>query len=262
MVISIKSETDSRYFIYPLMKCLYNYGTIALYTSNPMCARLIENELEGGFKNIRIVVSVDGDLEAVYETDEYYDGKYDFVICDNMGVTDYDILIGVVTGHISESYIAEMLYVISDDNTYIVRIGKPGPKPKVEKSKDKDSGGKGKGKKGEPQIQIDIEDDDGDGVPNVGDPFVDFNKWTKRRTDGDVLREKLSSKNSTWCKPPAWQEVEDMESRQFLAIPDATMIKDIYRIFKNYLSVDERQFTKGACVKNEGSSDLTGADIW
>ena len=250
MVISIKSETDSRYFIYPLMKCLYNYGTIALYTSNPLAARLIENEMEGGFKNIRICVSVEADLEAVYEADEYYEGKYDLVICDNMGVTDYDLLIAVVTGHISDSYISELLYVISDDNAFVVRLGKPSPKPKVEKSKDE------KGKKGAPQLNLGIEetessDDDGE-----------FNKWRKTRTDADVLREKLSSKNSVWCKPPAWQEVEDMESRQYLSIPDSTMIKDIYRIFGPYISVDERQFTKGANVKNEGSSDLTGTDIW
>lgn len=253
MVISIKSETDSRFFIYPLMKCLYNYGTIALYTSNPMCARLIENELEGGFKNIRVIVNVEADLEAVYEADEYYQDKYDFVICDNMGAIDYDVLIAVVTGHISESYISELLYVISDDNTYVVRLGKAAPKPKVEK----DKGGKGKGKKGEPQLNIGEEEEEEE-VPT----FDNFNKWHKSRTDSDVLKEKLSSKNSVWCKPPAWQEVEDMESRQFLSIPDGTMIKDIYRIFKNYLSVDERQFTKGACVKNEGSSDLTGTDIW
>lgn len=256
MVIAIKSETDSRYFIYPLMKCLYNYGTIALYTSNPMCARMIENELEGGFKNIRIVVNVDADLEAVYDTDEYYQDKYDFVICDNMGAIDYDVLIAVVTGHVSESYISELLYVISDDNTYIVRLGKPAPKPKVEK--DKNDKNKGKGKKGAPEISIGDEEE----VEEVPDTYETFNKWHKSRSDSDVLKEKLSGKNSAWCKPPAWQEVEDMESRQFLSIPDGSMIKDIYRIFGKYLSVDERQFTKGACVKNEGSSDLSGTDIW
>ena len=75
MEIAIKSEADSRILIYPLIKTLYNYGTVAVYTSNKAVSRLIENELEGGFKNIRIIVSPEADLEGTKVADGYYTGK-------------------------------------------------------------------------------------------------------------------------------------------------------------------------------------------
>ena len=103
MEIAIKSETDSRVLIYPMIKVLSLYGTVAVYTSNKYFTRLIENELEGGFKNIRIVINPEGDLEAIKESDQFNKTKYDFIIYDNVGATDYDMLICMLTNRLSES---------------------------------------------------------------------------------------------------------------------------------------------------------------
>lgn len=240
MEIAIKSETDSRVLIYPLIKTLSLYGTVAVYTSNKYFTRLIENELEGGFKNIRIVVNPDADLEAIKESDDFVKTKYDFVIYDNVGATDYDMLICILTNRLSESYIQDLLYVIQDSKTHILKFGAAAPASK-------DSAAKKKPKKGEQEEQ---EDDD-----------RDFNKWHIKKTDEDVLKEVLEDRKAKWCKFPSFDVIENMEARHIMATPDDGLIKELFRLFGESLSVDERMFTKGARVKDESSSDISGTDV-
>ena len=51
MYIAIKSEMDSRPIIYPLMRCLMNYGSILVITNNKVFNRLIESQESGGFRD-------------------------------------------------------------------------------------------------------------------------------------------------------------------------------------------------------------------
>ncbi|MBR3598578.1 MAG: hypothetical protein IKL53_01735 [Lachnospiraceae bacterium] len=236
MEIAIKSEADSRILVYPLIKALYNYGTIAVYSTNPYLRRLIENDLEGGFKNVRVIVSPEGDLEAVKESDEWVPNKYDFIIYDNIGAVDYDMLICVVTSRVSESYGQDLLFIAADDKTQILKFGSPaaGARPS------KDS----KPKKGEV-----VEED------------KTYNKWDKTKTDEEMLVELLESKNAKWIKFPTYETIEMMESKHIMPTPDDTLIKELYRLFGKHLYVDERQFTKGARVKDESSSDISGTDV-
>lgn len=246
MEIAIKSEADSRVLLYPLIKALYPYGTIAVYSSNRILTRLIENELEGGFKNIRIVVSPEADLEAAKISDEFYQGKYDFCIYDNMGAVDYDVLLAIVTNRISESYTSDLVYVASDDKTHIIKFGSPAPAIKdAKKSSAKDA------KKSSAKDNADTNQEED----------REFNKWQVQKTDEDILQEILNSKEIRWCKFPTFDAIEAMESRYIMMTPGDDVIREIYKIFGPALSIDERQFTKGARVKDESSSNIYGTDV-
>lgn len=241
MEIAIKSEADSRILVYPMIKALYNYGTIAVFTSNRNMSRLIENELEGGFKNIRVLVSPEADLEGVKEADEYFKGKYDFVIYDNIGAIDYDMLVAIVTNRLSESYMQDLLFLCTDPKTHILKFGNPAPAVKSEKSNKPD---KSKGKESE-----------------TDDFDTNFNKWQTEKSDEEVLQDMLSDRKAKWLKFPSFESIELMEGRQYLMVPDDGLIKELYRLFGDKLSVDLRQFQKGARVKDESSSNISGTDV-
>lgn len=240
MEIAIKAETDSRVLVYPLIKVLCNYGTVAVYTSNKYFTRLIENELEGGFKNIRIVVNPEADLEAIKESDDFNKSKYDFIIYDNVGSTDYDMLICMLTNRISESYVQDLLYVIQDSKTHVLKFGSPAPTRK---------------EKPEPKAKKSAKEEVSDEEDRA------FNKWHQEKTDEDVLKEVLSDRNAKWCKFPSFDMIENMEARHIMPTPDDGLIKELFRLFGEALSVDERMFTKGARVKDESSSDISGTDV-
>lgn len=249
MNIAIKSETDSRIFIYPLIKCLHAYGTVCVVTNNIMFSRLIEGEVEGGFKNVRILVTPEGDLDGMLEVDEYYEGKYDYLIMDNVGAVDYDILIALVTNKITDAYVQDLLYVISDDKTHILKFGSPAPGGKNEKDKKNEK--PKKPKKGEEPAEVE----------EVEESDEEFNKWDDKKTDEDILTEKLSTAQSKWCKFPSFEAIETMESRHYMMVPEETLMKEIHRLFESSFSVDYHHFQKGAKAKDESSSDISGLDV-
>lgn len=239
MEIAIRSECDSRVLLYPLIKTLYNYGTVAVYTSNKFLSRLIENELEGGFRNVRIIVNTESDLEEAKLSDEYFKDKYDFVIFDNMGATVYDMLICIVTNRLSESFVSDLVYIAKDAKTKIIKFGSPAPsdKSKEKSSKPSKAGTEDEGEENE------------------------FNKWDEEKSDEETLTDMLQNSNSRWCKFPSYEAIELMESRFQMITPDDTLIKELYKIFGSVLSIDERQFTKGARLKDESSSLISGTDV-
>lgn len=240
MEIAIKSEADSRVLVYPLIKVLYNYGTVAVYTSNRTLSRLIENELEGGFRNVRVVVNPEADLDDMKESDDWRRDKYDFIIYDNVGAVDYDMIICILTNRLSESYVQDLLYIIQDSKTKLIRFGSPAPALKDTKAKKAASDKNGQ----EP-----------------GEDDREFNKWQVTKTDEDVLKELLDERKSTWHKFPSFEMIEDMEGRHKMPTPDDSLIKDLYSMFGEHLSIDLRMFTKGARVKDESSSDINGTDV-
>lgn len=245
MELAIKAECDSRVLVYPLIKILSNYGTVAVYSSNKYLCRLIENEMEGGFRNVRVVVNTEADLDSAKESDEYFTDKYDYVIYDNMGSIDYDMLICIVTNRLSESFVNDLVYVASDPKTHIVKFGSPAPVSKSEKpSKSLKASKKGSGPTDE-----EIEEN------------RDFNKWTAEKSDEELLQESLEAKDLHWCKFPSFEAIEAMESRYQMMVPDDTLIKELYKLFGTFLSVDERQFTKGARLKDESGSVISGVDV-
>ena len=124
MNIAIKSEMDSRILLYPLLKCLYPYGTIGVFTGNQSIGRLIDNDSEGGFKNISIVMVSDNDLQEALERDQVYDGKYDFFIYDNVGCTDFDYMLVPIGNFLSDALATDLEYIIDEKNVHIIKFGK------------------------------------------------------------------------------------------------------------------------------------------
>lgn len=78
---------------------------------------------------------------------------------------------------------------------------------------------------------------------------ADFNKWKVVKTDEEILQEVLNDKQAKWIKFPTMEAIELMEGRHYMITPDDGMIKEFYNLFGAKLSVDIRQFTKGARVK-------------
>ena len=90
MYIAIKSEMDSRVFLYPLMRALKNYGSMLVISSNRQLSRLIEDG-EFGFRNIAVIVDMSGATDDVYNEYGIAAGDYDYIILDNVGAVEYDV---------------------------------------------------------------------------------------------------------------------------------------------------------------------------
>lgn len=240
MDIAVKSEIDSRVLVYPLIKVLSLYGSVAVFTNNKSFTRLIENELEGGFKNIRVIVSLDADLEAMLDSDEFFKGKYDFCIFDNVGYTEYDIMLVPIANHLSEDFMNDLVYAVTDNKTKVIKFGSPAPAIKKEKGSKPE-----KKKKGAVEEEVDD----------------NFNKWKNEKSDEEILQEILMDKELKWCKFPSFDAIENMESRGLMLTPDDSLIKELYKIFGFYVSVDLHQFTKGARLNDKSGVNINGTDI-
>lgn len=269
MKIAIKSETDSRTLVYPLLKVLNQYGTVALFSSNPYTARLIEDELEGGFRNIVITPVLNDDLREAEEAEELYDDKYDYIIYDNVGCIDYDYLIFIVTNHITQEYMDDIKLVIDEDGVFVVKFGKPAPKKGSAKPK-KPIAKKAKGKKGE-EVAEETEEVEVAQSKNINDilkeeseseiPDEDYNKWTLEKTDSEILLEKINLGNSKWCKFITMEQAEELESHHKFYKPDDSILKEIYRIIGSKLGVDERMFMKAGKLADDSNTIVQGVDI-
>ncbi len=256
MEIAIKSECDSRVFIYPLLKCLHNYGTICLFSNNPYVRRLIDDEESQGFRDIVVIPVENGDLDAALDLDGYTTGKYDFTIFDNVGRIDYDILIAIVTNKITDGFRDDILYIIDEPSTQIIKFGKPGkakkPAPtKVPKKK--------KGKNGEePEEEVAEVDTSAKQEEEIS---ASYNKWRIEKTDEDYFTDKISDKNAKWCSFPSYDAIERMESMHEFIVPDDNIVSEVYRLFGKYINIDERMFRKGVKVKDESSGNVSGTNL-
>lgn len=266
MKIAIKSEADSRMLVYPLLKILSQYGTTALFTTNPYTQRLIEDELEGGFRNIVVSVVLDDDLRKAEEDEEMYTDKYDFTIYDNVGAIDYDYLICIVTNHVTEAYMEELKLVIDEDSVHIIKFGKPAPRKKQPKKETKPK----KPKKGEEVAEV--EEVEETTPMNINDALKDnssdnisdeeFNKWNIKKTESDILLEKINiGKDSKWCKFVEMADIEQLESRHKFFKVDDNLLKEIYRIIGSNLGVDERMFIKTGKLEDTSRTIVQGVDI-
>ena len=319
MNIVIKSETDSRMCLYPLLRCLYPYGSICIITNNVCLYRLLsDDQSDGGFRNIRVIVEPSGNVEYAMEEDGWYENKYDFVIYDNMEIADYDLMLLLITNRISETYLQDILYIVGEPNTHILRFGtinkkkpekktkpekgdKPEKKAKPEKKKPTPKKPPKKGKKGEeveeetidtPEVTevaeetaedilaedagVQVQDIELRGASTTSvDSLLEgakestgfnedgsyINKWRIEKTDAEILNDKLKEAGSLNLAFPKFQDIEDLESLYILPTLDSKQAKIYYDILKEWISVDQRQFTKGVSSKDEGGSFISGADI-
>ena len=143
MVISVKSELDSRVFIYPLLRTIYNHGSIMLITANTSIKRLIDNDYEGEWRNISIIIAPEGNTDDVLEEHGIVETDFDFLILDNMADIEFDSLFVLLGKYHTEEFNDDILNIIEEceEKVTLVQYGKP---PAQEKSKEKGSKAKGK----------------------------------------------------------------------------------------------------------------------
>lgn len=238
MKISIKSEADSRMLVYPLLKVLKDYGTVCLFTGAPWADRLIDDELNGGFRNIRVIHVYDGDLQFAMEQDGTTDTKYDFIIFDNVGAQQYDVLFGIITNFITYDYISDLTNIIDEPATHIIKFGTPGKKPAE--------------KKGSKKQEVDVE----------AEQLEETKKWATELSAEDLFIEALTDRKTKWCKMPAMEDIESLESKHIFYVPSDDVLKEIYRIIPQAFNVEERNFIKGGRSKDEGSININGKPVW
>lgn len=241
MIVAVRSEMDSRPFLYSMLRVLSTIGKVCLVSSNPIINRLIDDESDSGFRNITVYVDSDGAVDSVYEDYGIKVEDFDFIILDNMGAIEYDVLIVPIGEVVTDNFQEEIDLLKTDVNVRFVQYGKPQKKQATKETKTSKSRlnrNKDKGNK-EP-----VESDEAD------DPTSKF------RTEIDIDEEYNVSERFYNCTFPTWQDIENLESRHQFFKLDQKVIDAIYDIFKRQLNVDKRQFDK--TFKREDSK-LTGA---
>lgn len=241
MIVAIKSEMDSRPVLYPLMRVLDRYGSVCVISDNRQLSRLIEDEDNGGVRNIRVVVEESGGVDSVYKEYGITDTDYNFILLDNMGAMSYDVLIVPVGEMISEEFQEEVNLLKTDVNVRFIQFGKASTKDRGLKRPSDIAKRKTNSRKGELQ-ENDIEDDPA----------------SKFKVEIDIDEEFNVSERFYACKFPTYQEIEDMESKFKLVKPGPELANAFYDIFKNQFSVDKRTYEKE--IRKEDSS-INGSTV-
>lgn len=292
MNIAIRSEADSRMLLYPLIRALYPYGTICVISNNIYLRRLIDiDSFEGGFRNIRVIVDASSDMEYVMETEDLYHGKYDFIIFDNFGTTDFDMEFIIVTTRVSEIYLQDILYVIGEPNTHVIRFGvgsgnkkksdgKSGGRPERAKRPESEKQKARRHKKMTPEeiaaeeeaeriaAYKQADEEAANDLLNLQKDDSGFNpdgtiknKWTREKTDEELLNDKLGEAKAVVLPYPSFKDIEDMESKWILPKIESKLAGVLYAALKDFIHVDERVFKKGVSTQDEGGNFISGADV-
>lgn len=121
MTIAVKSETDSRVVVYPLMWALKSFGTILVVTSNRQFRRLVDDEEFSTFRDIMIIVDEEGGTDDVFSSYGVAENDYDFVILDNVGSVEFDNCLVVLGNKQSEAFQSDIEYIQNseDSNKYV-----------------------------------------------------------------------------------------------------------------------------------------------
>lgn len=231
MKIAILSEIDSRIVLYPLLKCLQQYGSIRVYSSNVAIQKFAEN-CNNVFENIEIYADASADLETLLEETYWHEEDQTFTIFDNIGATEYDAGLVVVSAAQSPDYISDVLYTIANDNTTILKMGKPYSEKSKAKTATRD-------------LKKLAEDDD-----------PDYNKWAVEESDQEILDRKLRDANSRWIPMITLEDILRLETMYKFFKPNSEFAKVIYPIVKKVSNVDERDYLKGVERINESSNNI------
>lgn len=231
MIVAVRSEIDSRPLVYPMLRVLNEFGSVCIISSNRFLNRLIDNEDEGGFRNIRVIVDESGASDSVFEEYGIAPDDFDYIILDNMGLSDYDILIVPLGEVVTDDFQYDVDLLKRDANVRFVQFGKgkksksrPASKPARPARRGKD----------EP---VDEENDD---------PAAKFQLQLELDEEYNV------SERSYDCGFPTWQEVEDLEAKHKFYKVEQKVGDAIYDIFKHKLAIDKRTFDKTFRKEDDG----------
>lgn len=246
MIISIKSEIDSRCVLYPLMKACYQYGTVAVITSNKFVKRLIDDKEFNTFRNIDIYYDELGASDDVYRANGIDKLDFDFIILDNMGVSEYDRCICLFGSKQSEIFMEDKkLMEESEDVSKIVFVEFGNSKSssrdtRTEEKKSKPS--RNRGNNGAQQTQ------DENVVPEGYDPAEKFRSMVKTEKRKEVIIFKAPF--------PSLADFEMVEGLgKFYNMPDK-LIPVFYEIFGKKLNIVDNEFRKGLKKVDESGYNI------
>lgn len=243
MYIAIKSEIDSRPFVYPLMKALFNYGSILVVSNNKQLRRLTIGSDDGmTFRNITIVVDEDGATDEVYEEYGFAKDDFDFVILDNVGVPECDIRIFLFGADSEVAYQDEIDMLIDAGEAKNMRIVQFGRAQKSDvKSAKKDKKDK-KDVKADPQVEEQVEAEQVE-----YDPAEKFKSLEERN-----LRE-IQKEQTVNVQFPSFQDIETVEGEHKFYEVNNALIPFLHSILEPVIGVDAGQFRKEVKKTDESS---------
>lgn len=245
MIVAVRSEIDSRPLVYPMIRVLKNYGSVCFISSNRQCRRLMENEDEGGFRNIRVLVEESGAVDEVYTDNGITKGDFDFIILDNMGLMDYDMLFVPVSEFSSADFQEEIELLKTDAKVRFVQFG-GSTKTKSRASKSKPGKPSRPNKRGEAN---DVEEENPE------------DKFALKQTIDEEYNVAERYHNVAW---PTWKEIEDFESLNAFMKPEKGLSDALYTEFKNVIGIDKRVYDKEVArddLIEKGSLDVVPTDI-
>lgn len=246
MIISIKSEIDSRVLLYPLMKACNTFGSVLVMSNNKYLKRLIDDQEYSTFKNIAIVVDDLASTDDIYDEYDIAPDDYDYIVVDNMGVASYDKCFCLFGQRQSETFMEDKALMEKNenvDNILFIEFGKRPAQQKASKPKPiKDSRFKrSKGK---------------EDVSEIGEestqPEQDYNPADKFRDK--VEEEKRKSVVSFNVQFPSFEMIENLEGMGKFDPVDETLCKVFYEALGKQLNIQFNNFRKEIRRTNEGGS--------
>lgn len=118
MKIVVYGSTDTRPFIYTLLKMLQPLGDIALFTDNLHYRRLIENGSESGSFENNFIVSSSESILDIMEEYKLDDDEFEYYIYDNKIPEEYDLFL-YICGCKPMDYEEETLEYLDDNYTRV-----------------------------------------------------------------------------------------------------------------------------------------------
>lgn len=230
MIIAVKSETDSRVLVYPLLRAVKSYGSILLISSNRALERLIIDEDEGGFRGIRVIIDNSDAADDITAAYGIKPGDYDFVILDNLGAIEYDKYFVVLGSKQSDLFIEDVKYTLMSDEADKVTVFQFGKSVDQARIKELTEVHKSNG--------------------SEYDPAEKF-----RQNDEKRKREKVNSKIAS-IPFPQYQQIEDVEALHVFYEVQPPLVDRFYEALKDVLSVERIQFQKELRKKDANSSGI------
>lgn len=275
MFIAIKSEMDSRPLLYPLMRSLFNYGSILVLTNNKILRRLIDNPIDSGFRNITILIDESSSADEICENYGVAIGDYDFVILDNLGSSEYDVCFVALGSLSSQDFEAEIELLFTDDKvkSCIVQFGQVASKQQksskekvVKEQQKKESSIERKERlKREKEEKV---------ARKAAEREAKKNKSEKRKSNETLENYDPASKFRDLVKPnitkpksinvpfPNFQEIETLEAEHRFPEVNRLLAEAIYDLLKDVLAVERIQFQKEMRKKDESSGYIKSSTMW
>lgn len=265
MFIAIKSEMDSRPFLYPLMRCLQNYGSILVLTNNRTLERLVDEEDESGFRNITVLVDAADSADEICSNYSVQKEDYDFVLLDNLGSSEYDVCFLLVGLKVSPAFDDEIELILGDTDvrSSLIQFGaakarhsRKEQKPKETPEERKERAAREKEER-EARQAAEREERKAKGnkkreIPEGYDPAAKFHALL-----GD---KSLRQKKAIQVPFPSMQDLEDFEAEHIFWDIDATLTQAIHAILEKDLAVEGNEFRKEVRRKDESSGSISARE--